>query len=486
MNLSFGQPEQQNRLRPKEYLIITLKKGVYIKTDLPEFKKSIQENGIEYEKIQQKYFQLTKLKSTDTLDINEYAALNKALHVEQFPLRCAYSLKNINTFYDKLVSSKSAKANRSNRSVCSIDNLALTFTACYYDGTTLDEIRAQLDGIATVYAASTLTHNATQSTALVNSCQTVSSAAPMHYQNLMRIKPTLWGSGSWAYGKKANMVIIESQGDTTYNHCELNHRTGLNLVNLSAEGSSYSHYYWTLGTLIADHKKKLSTVTDCLGIVPKVGINGVILINEEVTCNQGTTNDISKNNRYNALLEGINRANGGDVLLMAFQTDAFRPVDEDSNIKILTKIAVECLKIIIVEAAGNGSERLTIADNSGAIIVAAAQRSGSSYVVESTSNYGTRINCFAPGYLLNVPDIGGGYSNYCCTSEAATIMAGVIAGLQSRYKATKGRFFTPQEIISAIDACNTPINGKKVYDNSGRLAQGKRIPFADKLWEKLP
>lgn len=474
------------------YLIITLNKGTYLNTNSVDFRRTIGENRMMYDSVQKQYYRLTGMTPTDTLTSEEYDLLRKVLKLQENDrLYCAFTLENIAGFYDKI---KRAGSNDSS-SVCSAidpDNLGLELTFCFYDNSTLEEINEQLEGVATVNIISKMPSNHPHppiQSAISGSCLPRASPTPMEYQDLMRIKQTLWtGDTSWTYGKKASIVIVESKGDTVYNHCELNHKKDkFEIVSLNDTIIPYSHSYWILGTLVADHKKRLNIgQKDCLGIIPKATIKKLILINGSIDCESNISNS-HYNNIFNGFLEGINSADGGDVVLFAMGADEL-PIDYNSVINKLTKIATNCLNIIIVESAGNDGDNLdnyNMADLSAIMVGAATKSNTNGYI--ANFNYGHRIDCYAPGDPFAVPDRNGSYedSYYGQTSGAAAIMAGIIVGLQSRFKAKYQRFFTPKEIKEAIKACNSEANGAEVKDNASNSAFGKRIPYIDRIWAKL-
>ena len=481
-----------NRPIGNGFLIITLKKGTYLNTNSVDFRRTIGENRMMYDSVQKQHHRLTGMTPTDTLTSEEYDLLHKVLKFQENDrLYCAFTLENIAKFYDKI---KRAGSNDSS-SVCSAinpDNLGLEFTFCFYDNATLAEINEQLEGVATVTFISKTPSNHPHppiQSAISASCLTPTSPTPMEYQNLMRIKQTLWtGNTSWTYGKKASIVIVESKGDTVYNHCELNHKKDkFEIVSLNDTIIPYSHSYWIVGTLVADHKKRLTIgQKDCLGIIPKATIKKLILINGSIDCENNTSNS-HYNTIFNGFLEGINSADGGDVVLFAMGADEL-PIDYNSVINKLTKIATHCLNIIIVESAGNDGDNLDnyhMADVSAIMVGAAIKSTANEYIAHF--NYGHRIDCYAPGDPFAVPDRNGGYEDsfYGQTSGAAAIMAGRIVGLQSRFKAKHQRFFTPKEIKEAIKACNSEVNGVAINDNASNSAFGKRIPYTDRIWAKL-
>lgn len=481
-----------NRPMGNGYLVITLKKGMYLDANSVDFRNTIGENRMMYDSIQKQYYRLTGTTPTDTFTTEGYALLRKALKLQANDrLYCAFTLENVAKFYDKI--KRSSTAGSSSCSAMDSDNLGLNFTFCYYDNSTLEEINEKLEEIATVNIISKMPSNQPnspfQSAASVR-CLTETSSMPMEYQNLMRIKQALWTGGiSWTYGKKASIVIVESEGDTVYNHCELNHKKDkFEIVSLNDTISTYSHSYWTLGTLVADHGKRLKIgQKDCLGIIPKATIKKLILMNQRIDCESGSY-DSHYNKIFNGFLEGINSADSGDVVVFAMGADEL-PIDYNIIINKLTKIATNCLNIIIVESAGNDGDNLDNYNNmeaSGAIIVGAATKSNTNEYI-ANYNYGHRIDCYAPGDPFAVPDRNGSYEDsfYGQTSGAAAIMAGVIVGLQSRFKAKHQQFFTPKEIKEAIKACNSEMNGVEVKNNASKSAFGKRIPYTDSIWAKL-
>jgi hypothetical protein len=169
-------------------------------------------------------------------------------------------------------------------------------------------------------------------------------------------------------------------------------------------------------------------------------------------------------NTADAIMAAIAHLNFGDVLLLEVQTsltylpEKLWPVEVEDAVYEAIRLAT-ALGIIVIEPAANGGisspvgndldqlsvwrrRILRVADkgfrDSGAIIVAAVDSSTSHKRLHS-SNYGTRINCYALGqgvvstgyYPLSSNGAIDRYTrNFGGTSSAAAIIAGVVLSIQ--------------------------------------------------------
>lgn len=174
--------------------------------------------------------------------------------------------------------------------------------------------------------------------------------------------------------------------------------------------------------------------------------------------------DILDNQVADAILAAFRDMDFGDVLLIEVAWGlAEWPAEKQVDVRDAIRLAVGVGEIIVVEAAGNGSYDLNgyktfpkgeyifqrnhpDSEDSGAIMVGASE-SDSLHNWLPTSNYGSRINCFAwgedvftTGYSPNVKGFGG-------TSAAAAIIAGAAILLQSRYESLySGQRLSPEKM----------------------------------------
>lgn len=152
----------------------------------------------------------------------------------------------------------------------------------------------------------------------------------------------------------------------------------------------------------------------------------------------------------NAIMSATHALTFGDVLLLELQLITLLPVELESANFAGIRLAT-ALGIVVIEAAGNGSVSLTSRVNnlgkhifdlsnkneyedSGAIMVGAADPLGNQAHRLPTSNYGDRVDCFAWGSLVTTttdatdpvedPDGDGYTSSFQGTSSASAIVAG--------------------------------------------------------------
>jgi hypothetical protein len=169
--------------------------------------------------------------------------------------------------------------------------------------------------------------------------------------------------------------------------------------------------------------------------------------------------------------DAIGRAIGvcqpGDVILLELQANDKDGTDLPAEFVDDTFDAIRlasALGFVVIEPAGNGGADLEARPNdagdlvlrggfreSGSIMVAASDR-GPAYTKHATSNYGTRVNCFAPGESVktcNQPRFVGDsdYRNdFSQTSAASAILAGAAVLLQSLWKAKTGNVLSPTQM----------------------------------------
>jgi len=195
-----------------------------------------------------------------------------------------------------------------------------------------------------------------------------------------------------------------------------------------------------------------------------VGVTGIAYGSTFYVATQNTADG---NNPAAAITTAAEELREGDVMLLEMQTDGstaegwqYVPIEWDAAVynAIVTAVGNG---IIVVEAAGNGSQNLDdpifntghapfLAENdSGAIIVGAGAPPGHFRADRSRldfSTYGSRVNVQGWGEMVTTTGYGGLYSadgankfytsTFNGTSSASPIVAGSCAVLQGIYKAS--------------------------------------------------
>jgi hypothetical protein len=157
----------------------------------------------------------------------------------------------------------------------------------------------------------------------------------------------------------------------------------------------------------------------------------------------------SRENVANAVATAAQRLKVGDVLLLETQTGNGDPIELLAGGADMTAIQAASSKgVIVIEAAGNGGKNLDPAfpasrADSGAIMVGASVGSNPPAVMSANahdrlgaSNFGGRVDCFAPGIVLVTAgrgDLDDGSGNadrtytaaFRDTSGASAVVAGV-------------------------------------------------------------
>ncbi|MGE0481581.1 MAG: S8 family serine peptidase, partial [Phycisphaerae bacterium] len=156
------------------------------------------------------------------------------------------------------------------------------------------------------------------------------------------------------------------------------------------------------------------------------------------------------------------------------------PVEWDSNYYNAIVLAVG-VGVIVVEAAGNGSQNLDgaeynvghapflLANDSGAIIVGAGARPGGSTTDRSRlgfSNFGATVDLQGWGEGVTTTGYGFRYNaegvdllytgSFSGTSSASPIVTGACVLTRSIYRAATGTWLTPAQVRSALIATGSP------------------------------
>lgn len=162
----------------------------------------------------------------------------------------------------------------------------------------------------------------------------------------------------------------------------------------------------------------------------------------------------------------------GDVLLIEI-TDGFHPL-EFTDLCYQAIRAATATGVVVVEAAGNGAMDLdnqvdvngdlvfTRAVRDSLAIVVASSTSAMPYAARASSNFGSRIDCFAWGDSIFTatstnPAVMNSYSPPCFedTSGAAAIIAGAALSVQGMAQALAGARLAPEQLRDILaDATN--------------------------------
>lgn len=153
-----------------------------------------------------------------------------------------------------------------------------------------------------------------------------------------------------------------------------------------------------------------------------------------------------------AILVARDHLRAGDVLLLEVHLPHLHYLCAEADDATFHAIRLASAKgILVVEAAGNGSEDLSTwtspagrrldrdvpEQDSGAIVVAAGRHqveidagvSGHRWNQPALSNYGRRVDCYAWGDGVRAPVVDD-YGDFGGTSAASAIVAGVVAAVQ--------------------------------------------------------
>lgn len=219
------------------------------------------------------------------------------------------------------------------------------------------------------------------------------------------------------------------------------------------------------------NKDKFDHGTEVLGVVVAVdnkkgGIGIAPYASARVVSIWKATNQFST---ADAILSAINALKFGDVLLLELQTSTLRPIETEWAAFDMVRLGT-ALGIVIVEAAGNDGLNLdfykdsgkfvlnrTSLDfkDSGAVMVAAAS-STSPHTRVSTSNFGSRVDCYAWGEDVDTCSCNssGNKSKYTTTfagtSSASAIIAGAALVVQGIVEATLKRRFSAWQLRAIL------------------------------------
>jgi hypothetical protein len=469
-------------------IVINFKDEIYLQNSNDLFINN------DFSALQDFYFQISKKTKTFTQSQPIRKKIEDIFVREniKFEIRSVFETADVRNLYSRIKIRQNVEPLN-----CEIIRLEsyLEITICLVSRNVIDDIandlRTALANVATVEVTTQQTSTSPLpggNSVAPLTCTDISSSELSPYQIEMQIDPTFTGSN-------ANMVIIENNSTTAadFAHCEFNTRFGNGGIGSTlqrirvASGDSY-HSIQTLGILISDRQMKFgsSSTSDCFGIVPELNIKKIFSFGNEVNCSSGGQTikvaDMTTPRR-NAILKGVAEASYGDILLIEFALEGgTKPAEVDNFIFKLIKLATNCLEVIVIEPAGNSSTGVpfdidsALLGDSGAIIVGATADLSGVKIKHSQSNFGSRVDCYAKGdgvltpTKLNTGDMSG-YLSFPKTSCATAIIAGVVAGIQSKL-IENGRYLKPLEIREAI----------RNADGISVSGHSKKVPYASSIY----
>lgn len=292
------------------------------------------------------------------------------------------------------------------------------------------------------------------------------------------------GGIGFAGGDGAGISVIDLERGWTLNHEDLNGQ-GATLLHGSIRNGSRAHGTSVLGEICA-----VDNAIGCIGIAPNVAAVDTV--------------SYWNSNRPSAIMAAINNLAFGDVLLLEAQLNLtvngvawnMMPIEvldaEFDAIRLAT-----ALGIIVVEAAGNGSNDLDTFANaagdqilnrssvdfrdSGAIVVGAAS-STSPHTRMGFSNFGSRIDCYSWGQNVDTcsSNSAGSTTMYTGTfdgtSSASPIITGAALVVQGIAEANLGYRFSPRQIRAILsDPARGTGSNNPVADRIGVMPDLRQI-----------
>src|SRR2546421_3488594 len=262
-------------------------------------------------------------------------------------------------------------------------------------------------------------------------------------------------------GTGAGVRFVDLEQGWTLNHEDLA-AAGITLIS-GANSAYFGH-----GTAVLGEVRAVDNILGDVGIAPAATVQ---VVSQSQPGGYSTPN---------AILSALTVMTFGDVLLLEAQTtvgaSSYLPVEAEHAAHDAIRLAAG-LGIIVVEAAGNGSNDLDAwADpsgnmilnpssvsfrDSGAILVGAAS-SAVPHTRMYFSNYGSRVNCY--GWGENVDTAGDGWtgnltntytSTFSGTSSASPIVAGAALAVQGAAVAAGFRY-GPLQMRDILGSNGTP------------------------------
>jgi len=291
---------------------------------------------------------------------------------------------------------------------------------------------------------------------------------------------------SWtvAGGAGAGQRVVDLEQGWTLNHEDLvNH--GATLLFGALQDGSRAHGTAVLGEICA-----VDNTVGCVGIVPEIG-------SVDVTSHSGSLANVP-----DALVGALPSLGFGDVLLLEVQTvlpaaPVFgAPIELIDDCFEAIRLAT-ALGVIIVEAAGNGSNNLDTTVNaaglqvlnpasgnfrdSGAIIVGAAT-SGTPHAPMNFTSFGNRVDCYAWGQNVDTctSNSTGSTTIYTSTfngtSSASPVVTGAALAVQGVVQAAGGGRLSPAQMRQVLsDTATGTASNNAVTDLIGVMPNLRAI-----------
>lgn len=306
---------------------------------------------------------------------------------------------------------------------------------------------------------------------------------------------------AWNFGGdgSGNIKFIDIEQGWDLEHEDLPKKPSIQLLSGESH-SKVGHGTSVLGIILAQDNN-----IGCVGITPFVSASVISQFRQ--TLGRKTL----VYNTADAISAAVHALNSGDVLLIESQivlkrSNRFSNYPSEVEHAIFHAIELGTNKgIIIIEPAGNGSNDLDTFKNttgkfvlkrsknstgesnkdfkdSGAIMVAGAG-SAFPHIKDASTNYGSRIDCYAWGE--NIQTTGDGENgttgkkyipDFAGTSGASAIIAGAAISVQSMRIASGGQpRYGPGEMRDILSNQSNGTPSKKITDNIGIMPDLKYI-----------
>lgn len=278
-----------------------------------------------------------------------------------------------------------------------------------------------------------------------------------------------------AGGDGTGIQLVDMEQGWTLNHEDLT-AAGITII------SGVSQAYFGHGTSVLGEVAAVDNTIGDVGICTKASVRVVSQYRTAAVYNTAE-----------AVLSAVAALGFGDVLLLEAQTTVngivgFLPVEVEAAVYDTIRLGT-ALGVVIVEAAGNGSNDLDTISiggvqvlnrasagfrDSGAIMVGAAS-SSTPHTRLGFSNYGSRIDCFGWGQAIDTTGDGwtgnltSSYTgSFGGTSGASPIVAGAAVDVQGVAQARLGYRFSPRQLRAMLSdpTINTP-SGTPATDRIG-------------------
>jgi serine protease len=287
-----------------------------------------------------------------------------------------------------------------------------------------------------------------------------------------------------AGGDGQGVGFVDLERGWTFDHEDL---TGASVSLISGVSKDFHGH----GTAVLGEVSAVDNSLGCVGTTPALGSVRAV--------SQWRTN--STYDTADAIVSAVAVMDFGDVLLLEAQTSqmgyGYLPVEVENATYEAIRLGT-ALGIVIVEAAGNGSEDLDAyttplgdailnrgsADfrDSGAILVGAGSATAPHGRL-GFSNYGSRIDCYGWGESINTTGdgwTGTGTTTYTAsfggTSGASPIVSGAALSVQGMAEQSLGYRFSPRQLRSMLaDPANGTQSASPASDGIGVMPDLRTI-----------